>query len=62
MFDLNHADKNDNGTYIIIILTCNANLLTNSHLCKLYQVFTCLQETTTLHHFPGNKITVMEKH
>ena len=40
MFHVNHADKNDNGNIIVwgnntdiaIILTCNANLLTNSHL------------------------------
>ena len=38
-FHVNHADKNGNGnivrendTDVAIILTCNANLLTNSHL------------------------------
>ena len=39
-FHVNHADKNDNGnviirgndTYVAIILTYNANLLTNSYL------------------------------
>ena len=40
MFHVNLADKNDNGNIIVrengtdiaIIFTCNANLLTNSHL------------------------------
>ena len=40
MFHVNHAVKNGNGnmivrgndTYIVIILTCNANLLTSGHL------------------------------
>ena len=49
MFYVNHADKNGNGSiivrgndtdiiYIAIILTCNATLLTNSHLWYYFGV------------------------
>ena len=59
MLHINHADKNGNGNIIVrgndtdiaIILTCNANLLTNTHLWYVFGVdynnsCECLDVTT----------------